>query len=55
MGGIVNRWTAAPETRWRQLNAVIVIGLVFFVLYYLGVRPESFSEPPRQVAFQYYY
>jgi hypothetical protein len=55
MNGIVRRWAAAPEARWRQLNAAIVIGLVIFVIYYLGVRPASFTEPPRQVDFQYYY
>jgi hypothetical protein len=43
------------EARWRRLNAAIVIGLVVFAVYYLGVRPASFTEPPRQVDFQYYY
>ncbi len=55
MRGLVAAWTAAPAARWRRLNAAIVVALVLFVLYYLGIRPESFSEAPRQVDFQYYY
>ena len=55
MHGIVTRWSAASDARWTRVNAGIVIALILFLFYYLGVRPtESFTEP-RQVDFQYYY
>src|SRR5690242_14282987 len=55
MHGIVTRWAAASDARWARVNAAIVIALILFFLYYLGVRPtESFTEA-RQVDFQYYY